>query len=72
MTAYFEAMADEIIERHGLSGIHFFVEKGKWRAFGFRAMPGDFQAASEWGEGKQLATALDNLDDLLTQGPIRK
>ena len=65
-----EKFAAEIKVRHGLSSLHLFTERGRWRVFGFRLDAKGYQASSESGTGPDILSALSNLNDRLIEGPI--
>jgi hypothetical protein len=67
-----ESYAAAIIQRHGLTNLHLFTERGKWRVFGFRKDPKGYQASVENGAGQTIRDAISNLDARLIEGPIHK
>ena len=70
-----EPRASDIMNFHGLTGIHLFVQPAvspNWRVFGFRAHAKGYQASVENGEGKTILDALANLSDRLHEGPIHR
>ena len=69
-----EAVANEIRQRHNLTGLHIFnnVPDGEWRVFGFRADPKGYQASVESGRGPTIEAALAHMDARLIEGPIHK
>jgi hypothetical protein len=68
---YCEEMTQHVIEKHGLKHIHFFAEKGLWRAFGARTNANGFQESVADASGESITQAVMALDRRLTLGPIK-
>jgi hypothetical protein len=66
-----EPLAADIQARHNIRSLHIFAQGPNWRVFASRGTVA-FQASVEEGRGPDIETALRNLDERLTAGPINR
>jgi hypothetical protein len=66
-----EALTKRVMRHHRLTSIHLFTKPDGWRCFGFRRDAKGFDASVENGDGETIAAAIEDMDQALTEGPIK-